>query len=57
MLRGVLNPEEADSLTLVRQIVQLLTGEDKGARPQALLQRSGRAAGRRRRGAGPTKPP
>jgi hypothetical protein len=30
MLRGVLNPEETDSLMLVRQIVTLLTGEAGG---------------------------
>jgi len=30
MLRGVLNPEEKDSLLLVRQIVTLLTGEANG---------------------------
>ena len=30
MLRGVLNSEEGTSLTLVREIVKLLTGEEKG---------------------------
>jgi len=30
MLRGILNPEESGSLTLVRQIVTLLTSEDQG---------------------------
>ena len=30
MLRGILNPEESNSLTLVRQIVTLLTGEENG---------------------------
>jgi len=30
MLRGVLNPEEADSLGLVQRIVILLTGEEQG---------------------------
>jgi hypothetical protein len=30
MLRGVLNAEETDSLMLVRQIVRLVTGEEKG---------------------------
>jgi hypothetical protein len=30
MLRGVLNPDEAGGLALVRHIVQLLTGEEKG---------------------------
>jgi hypothetical protein len=30
MLRGILNPEESSSLTLVRQIVSLLTNEEPG---------------------------
>src|SRR5271166_1818982 len=30
MLRGILNPDEAGSLTLVRQIVGLVMGEDEG---------------------------
>ena len=30
MLRGVLNPDEAENLNLVRQIVMLLTGEEHG---------------------------
>jgi hypothetical protein len=30
MLRGILNPEESSSLTLVRQIVMLLTGDEQG---------------------------
>jgi hypothetical protein len=33
MLRGVLNPEETNSLTLVRHIVTLLTGEEHGHGP------------------------
>jgi hypothetical protein len=49
MLRGVLNGEEASSLALVREIVKLLAGDQKG--PEAVLQRSGAALRPGRRGA------
>ena len=47
MLRGVLNAEEGTSLQLVREIVKLLTGEEKGHGQPAMLQRSRRPAGGR----------